>query len=224
LFQPYELDFQQAILLDRCWGTLKKCRVADAVKVIKTWVNGWATSYRYHEGVLLPCLFGCTDCKDELRHYFNCPHLFALWSFLADNVSSDPLVRWGLIRPEPDEFLPIVCVFSGYHAIRREFKRKSDFFINNQSVLTGPQIRVAWTVFAEAFFVEAREVTLNCRRFSVPSFLSFLNHEPEKPDTYMRRVSGPLQVGTLALHDFDNSENEGRTAPSYTVAVRPDVT
>ena len=44
LFLPYELDFQQAILLDRCWVTLKKCRVADAVKIMKTWSNGWATS------------------------------------------------------------------------------------------------------------------------------------------------------------------------------------
>ena len=197
LFLPYELDFQQAILLERCWGTLKKCRVADAVKVIKTWCNGWATSYRYHEGVLLPCLFGCADCKDELRHYFVCPHLFALWTFLADNVSSDPLVRWGLIRPDSDGFLSIVCVFSGYHAIRREFKRKSEFFINNQSILTGSQIRVAWTVFAETFVVEAREVTLNCRRFRVTRLLSCLNH---------------------------NSENEGRAAPSCTVAVRPGVT
>ena len=106
-------------------------------------------------------------------------------------------MRWGLICPEPDEFLSVACVFSGYHATRREFKRKSEFFINNQTKLTGPQLRVAWTVFAEAFFVEAREVMLNCRRFSVPSYLSFLS---------------------------ENSENEGRPAPSYTVAVRPGVT
>ena len=110
LFQPYELDFQQAIHLDQCWGALKKCRVADAVKTIKTWSNAWATSSRYHEGILLPCLFGCT-CTDHLEHYLQCPHLFALWTFLVGNVSSDPLVRWGLIRPEPNVFLQIVCVF-----------------------------------------------------------------------------------------------------------------
>ena len=106
-------------------------------------------------------------------------------------------MRWGLMRPDSDGFLSIVCVFSGYHAIRREFKRKSEFFINNQSILTGSQIRVAWTVFADTFFVEAKEVTLNCRRFSVTRFLSFLNN---------------------------NSDNEVRTAASYTVAVTPDVT
>ena len=105
LFQPYELDFQQSILLDRCWGALRKCRVADAVKVIKTWSNGWATSSRYHEGLILPCLFGCKSCIDCLEHYIQCPHLLALWTFLAGDVSSDPLKRWALITPEPNDFL-----------------------------------------------------------------------------------------------------------------------
>ena len=179
LFQPYELDFQQAILLDRCWATLKKCRVADAVKIIKTWSNGWATSSRYHEGVILPCLFGCKSCTDNLQHYMQCPHLFALWTFLAGDISSDPLVRWGLIGPEPNDFLQIAAVFSGYHAIRREFKRKSEMFVNNVNSLTGAQLRVAWTVFADTFFVEAREAKLTCRRFSVTSFLNFLHHNSE---------------------------------------------
>ena len=38
---------------------------------------------------------------------------------------------------------------------------------------------MAWTVFADAFCVEATEVKLNCRRFSVASFLSCLNHNSE---------------------------------------------
>ena len=178
MFQPYELDFQQAILLDGCWGALKKCRVADAVKIIKTWSNGWATSSRYHEGIILPCLFGCKACIDCLEHYIQCPHLLALWTFLAGDVSSDPLKRWRLITPEPIDCLRIVCVFSGYHAIRREFKRTNQFFnnTNNQNALTGPQLRAAWTVFAEAYRAEAMEVKLTCRPFSVASFLSCLNN------------------------------------------------
>ena len=179
MFQPYELDFQQSILLDRCWGTLKKCRVADAVKVIKTWSNGWATSYRYHEGIVLPCLFGCSSCIDQLEHYLQCPHLYALWTFLAGDVSCDPLKRWGLIAPEPDDFLRVACVFSGYHAVRREFKRTSEFFSQDQNTLTGPQIRVAWTVYAETFQVEASQAKLHCRRFSVASFLNCMNHNAE---------------------------------------------
>ena len=176
LFLPYELDFQQTILLDRCWATLRKCRVADAVKIIKTWSNGWATSSRYHEAVTLPCLFGCKACIDNLKHYLQCPHLYALWTFLAGDVSCDPLKRWGLIAPEPNDFLRVACVFSGYHAVRREFKRTSEFFCQNQTTPTGPQIRVAWTVFADAYRAEAREVKLTCRPFSVASFLSCLNN------------------------------------------------
>ena len=120
-------------------------------------------------------IFGC-NCIDKLEHYLHCPHLFALWTFLAGDVSSDPLERWGLIRPESHVFLQIACVLSGYHAIRREFKRKSELFVNNQNALTGPQLRVAWTVFADAFRAEAREVKLTCRPFSVASFLSCLNN------------------------------------------------
>ena len=85
-------------------------------------------------------------------------------------------MRWGLIGPEPNDFLQIAAVFSGYHAIRREFKRKSEMFVNNVNSLTGAQLRVAWTVFADAFSAEAREIKLNCRPFSVASFLSCLNN------------------------------------------------
>ena len=179
LFQPYELDFQQAILLDRCWAVLKKCRVADAVKIIKTWSNGWATSSRYHEGLVLPCLFGCNSCSDSLEHYLHCTHLLAMWRFLAGNVSADPLKRWGLIAPELNDFLRIACVFSGYHAVRMELKRISYFFYTNQTSLTGSQIRVAWTVFASAFHVEACEVCVPCRHFSVANFLNCLQHNSE---------------------------------------------
>ena len=84
---------------------------------------------------------------------FPCSCFCSGWfaGFLAGNVSNDPLVRWGLIRPESDLSLQIVGVFSGYHAIRREFKRKADQLMHDQNILTGSQIRVAWTVFAKAF-------------------------------------------------------------------------
>jgi len=128
LFQPYSLDFQNSILLDRCFATLKKNKVSVVTKVIKTWANAWATSYRYHEGIKLPCLFGCSESRDDLGHYYNCPHLFALWKFIASDVDSEPLVRWGLVLPTNLSFLQTLCVFSAYHAVRREFKRCNQFF------------------------------------------------------------------------------------------------
>ncbi len=47
---------------------LKKFRAHDAMRVIKSWVNSWATSDRYHEPVILPCLFGCVGAVDILDH------------------------------------------------------------------------------------------------------------------------------------------------------------
>ena len=142
---------------------------------VKTWSNGWATSSRYHEGVILPCMFGCKSCIDNLQHYLQCPHLFALWSFLAGDISSDPLVRWGLIEPESNDFLQIACVFSGYHAIRREFKRKSEMFVNN---VNSHAFNSDWPgqYLLIHFCLEAREAKLTCRRFSATSFLRCLNH------------------------------------------------
>ena len=40
--------------------------------------GGWTTSSRMHEPIVLPCLFGCIDSKDEFRHYMICPILWQL--------------------------------------------------------------------------------------------------------------------------------------------------
>ena len=40
--------------------------------------GGWTSSIRMHEAVLLPCIFGCLDCRDEYRHYLTCPILWQL--------------------------------------------------------------------------------------------------------------------------------------------------
>ena len=40
--------------------------------------GGWTTSIRMHEAVLLPCIFGCLDCRNEYRHYLTCPILWQL--------------------------------------------------------------------------------------------------------------------------------------------------
>ena len=178
LFLPSPLDFQNSILIERCLDTLKGLSVSVVLRVLKCWCNAWATSRRYRnsEEKLLPCLFGCNGCTDELEHYLKCPHLYSLWSFLAVSVSEDPLVRWGLIDPNPSIFKHIACIFSGYHAVRRALR--SQFFSHNQNILTGPQLRVAWSVFADTFFVEARELASPCRKFSLTSFLSFLSNAP----------------------------------------------
>ena len=59
-----------------------------ALKVIKTWLNAWATSRRMHEDPILKCLFGCSDGEDNLAHYVMCPYVYALQSFLFEDTSS----------------------------------------------------------------------------------------------------------------------------------------
>ena len=181
LFHPFTLDFKNSIILERCWCILRKNRVSDVIKVLKCWCNGWATSRRYHDDKLLPCLLGCVSCQDSLEHYLQCPHLYALWSFLAGSASPDPLKRWGLIDPEGLQFKYVCCVFSGYHALRRESRRTNEFFEYNQTKLTGTQLRIFWSVFANTFSVEAGELSIYCTQFSLPSFLTMLNSHPARP-------------------------------------------
>ena len=172
LFSPFLVDCQNHANLERCFGILRGCRVADAIKVIKCWVNGWATSQRYHEDNLLPCLFGCSGCVDSLSHYLQCPALLALWRFLAlGNASEDPLVRWGLIHPNKVTLLYISCIFSGYHAVRRDLREVPVSLTGNQQVLSAVQLRRAWSVFADAFKVAARELALPHRQISLLEFL-----------------------------------------------------
>ena len=120
---------------------LEKCSLGVAVKVLKGWTNGWATSKRYsnNDDKILPCIFGCHNYTDDLAHYLQCPHLYAIWKFMLNpddlpeppnpHVSEFPLQRWGLVEPCVDKFKSIACVFSGYHAVRREFKAQKDFLV-----------------------------------------------------------------------------------------------
>jgi len=186
LFQPFTLDFNHSISLADSLRSLKGNRVADVLKVLKSWCNGWATSHRYHEDITLPCLFGChkgvrTDLsnssdshRDSLSHYLQCPHLFALWKFMIPSAHEDPLIRWGLIRPCSDSYKQIACVHCGYHAVRRHYKNCHTIFHQNMTYLDGALTRTSWTVFADAFQVEASELGVQTLKFSVPSFLNFL--------------------------------------------------
>jgi hypothetical protein len=172
LFSPHTLDFSNHVSLERCLATLKESKVSVVIRVLKCWINGWATSYRYHEDKLLPCLFGCSGCKDNLNHYLSCPHLFALWSYLSEGVSDLPLIRWGLLFPSKINHAVVSCVFSGYHAIRNDLRDNPVFLEHNLRTLPSPILRRAWSVFAQSFKVEARELDLQTHQFSLPEFLN----------------------------------------------------
>jgi hypothetical protein len=55
--------------------------------------------------------------------------------------------------------------------VRRDLREFPVFLEFNQIVLDSAQLRRAWSVFADAFKVEARELALAHRQFSLPEFL-----------------------------------------------------
>ena len=66
----------------------------DALRVVKTWCNAWATSNRCHDPMQQPCSFGFQDAGDVMTHHMHCP----FWMFLvlyryityAVNLSPNP--------------------------------------------------------------------------------------------------------------------------------------
>ena len=174
LFEPFTLDFINLLDLSASLRSLKGEKVGVVMKVLKSWCNGWATSCRYHEVIRLPCLLGCGECKDTLNHYLQCPHLYALWKFMIPEAHEDPLIRWGIIHPCTSSFKQVACVHAGYHAVRRYCKEclPQTCFIKTQ--LDGPTLRSSWACFADAFTVEASELGLITRKFSLTGFLDFL--------------------------------------------------
>ena len=85
---------------------------------IRSLAHSWATSYRYHESTLLPCVFGCklmgplatnSDLHDTMAHYLVCPRLWstiaACWS--AFHYSANQVPR---IPPLPSNPVERLCL------------------------------------------------------------------------------------------------------------------
>ena len=45
---------------------------------LKAIAGAWTTTRRMPELIKWPCIFGCKDCSDEIRHYMICPILWQL--------------------------------------------------------------------------------------------------------------------------------------------------
>jgi hypothetical protein len=149
MFSSYAIDFDTQVIPSECLGALRGLSPSLVVKVLKTWLNGWVTSYRMTEPVLHNCLLGCRDCPDNLDHYLQCKHIFALTSFLIPATSSEPLVRFGLMQPCKEQCKVVACIFSSYHAVKRSI-RESQFAGGGQNIdySCGAALRYTWTLFA----------------------------------------------------------------------------
>ena len=119
--------------------SLDKCNLSAKVMVIRSVLNSWATSDRYHEQIPLGCVFGCNllqhpvRCsvyyRDDLAHYLVCPLLWKIvFEELGDKSKCLPCVS---PFPHPLELLclrysgcdpqPIIIAHHIYHSIRHQF-------------------------------------------------------------------------------------------------------
>ena len=114
--------------MSRWVDSLREKYLNIKVIVLRNLVNSWTTSYRFHEAVLLPCVFGCslqypekevaTFSRDELAHYLVCK---PLWRLVSDILNQD---FCGLRAPDRlgvgkvFKFEGIVLAHQMYHYIK----------------------------------------------------------------------------------------------------------
>jgi len=172
LFAPYDIHCNDGANFPDALSQLENTRGHVAIKVLKTWLNGWATSHRMHEDTLLQCVLGCKDAPDSLNHYVFCPHMCAFQKFIFDGISNDPLIRIGIKSPCEFSFKVISCLFSAYHALKSDI-RAGKIRMQPEG-WNQPSLRCAWSVFANVLKTEAGELHVFNRAFSLPKFIDFL--------------------------------------------------
>ena len=102
-----------------------KSRKGHSLMFVKTIVNSWSTSYRYHEPDRLPCIFGCEGCKDNLEHYLVCD---VLWAAACSALVLDSgwlnlsfPQRLGFPCPHINHIYLNTVMFKTYHCLRKDF-------------------------------------------------------------------------------------------------------
>ena len=172
VFYPYDVTSPGRLDVGDALSLLRSISGSFALRVLKTWLNGWATSHRMHEDQELRCLLGCRDGRDSLCHYCMCPHMYALVNSLLEDTPEDPLQRVGLKNPSQNSLISVACTFSAYHAVKSMVRAGK--IPMQGDVLPTSAIKLAWSVFAETFVAEAGECGRACARFSLAKFVSFL--------------------------------------------------
>ena len=107
---------------------LKSCPQSVKTCFLKTIINSWSTSHRMGESEFLPCIFGCSGCEDNLKHYLWCD---PLWTLAASAcglpscfLSLPPIDRLCLWNKSTYGLKLLRVVYSVYHTVKlghREF-------------------------------------------------------------------------------------------------------
>ena len=80
-----------------------------------------------HESVIRGCLFGCSDCVDNINHYLQCS---PLWQIACQALNiRDPFSfseRLCLVAPTPDNAQLLALVFLLYHSAHQQARACDD--------------------------------------------------------------------------------------------------
>ena len=102
---------------------LKNCTVHVRMCVFKSLIGGWTTSVRMGETPTLPCIFGCRDERDDLRHYLACA---PLWHIAGETLGCQPPLdietRICMRNPTPLSARVLSLCFHSYHYAKSSLK------------------------------------------------------------------------------------------------------
>ena len=118
-------------------NVFKTCKILLIVCWLKCIAGAWTTTARMHDGPLWPCIFGCPDAKDEVKHYFLCP---ILWQLSREQIGQEEDITIGerlcLQNPTRQKLRHLALCHITYHSCRNDQVIKSlmnDFCRHNDS-------------------------------------------------------------------------------------------
>ena len=160
-------SYTTVVNLNACIDSLNLISVGDRAMVIKTWLNGWATTNRIKGEFARDCLLGCCGEPDSLNHYLRCPRMYACQLHVIPRTSEDPLIRCGLACPDRINLAATACTFSAYHALKGRINHEFEGCIPPHTDMTS-----YWIFFAQSFATAAGECSLTRTLFNPSSFLN----------------------------------------------------
>ena len=96
---------------------LKETKGHTAMAVMKTMVNGWATTRRFHREKELKCIYGCGE-PDDMTHYWRCQPMWKLVGAPSGMAITSYKDIIGPDRPLETKMIKLLAVaFTTYHSM-----------------------------------------------------------------------------------------------------------
>ena len=117
---PELVDDVAIVNLDHAFALLRGLPRHAAMCVLKSWLNGWCTSRRFHEARTLSCLLGC-PAPDTFAHYAACPRL---WNVVAarthEQRAANTIERLGLVpgARQREALANLALAYTSYHELK----------------------------------------------------------------------------------------------------------